>query len=102
MASRLSDYCVITSDNPRTEEPAQIILDILPAFAGIPEQSYQVVENRREAIGIALALARKDDIVLLAGKGHECYQILNEGIIHFDEREIVADFLNDKTQEPTQ
>lgn len=102
VAARLSDYCVITSDNPRTEEPAQIIRDILPAFSHIPEQSYQVVENRREAIGAALTLAQKNDIVLLAGKGHECYQILNDGVIHFDEREIVANFLNDKIQEPTQ
>ena len=102
VAARLSDYCVITSDNPRTEEPAQIIRDILPAFSHIPEQSYQVMENRREAIGAALTLAQENDIVLLAGKGHECYQILNDGVIHFDEREIVANFLNDKIQEPTQ
>ncbi len=102
IAAKLSDYCVITSDNPRTENPMQIIRDILPAFADVPEQTYQVVENRREAIGTALALAGEDDIVLLAGKGHECYQILNDGVIHFDEREIVADFLNNKTQEPTQ
>lgn len=96
VAAKLSDYCVITSDNPRTEDPAQIIRDILPAFADVPKQSYLVVENRREAIGAALALAQANDIVLLAGKGHECYQILNDGVIHFDEREIVADFLNDE------
>lgn len=92
-AQTLSDYCIITSDNPRSEPPDDIINDILPAFACASPQTYQVIENRRRAIETALSLAGRDDIVLLAGKGHECYQVLADGVIHFDEREIVKDFL---------
>ena len=75
IAAELSDFCVVTSDNPRSDTP------------------YVVVENRREAIKWALEHAEKDDIILLAGKGHETYQILPTGTIHFDEREVVADIL---------
>lgn len=96
VAAELSDYSIITSDNPRSEDPAAIIRDILPAFAKTSPSAFQVVENRRAAIEAALMLAQKDDIVLLAGKGHECYQILGEGVIHFDEREIVKDFLENR------
>lgn len=90
VATQMSDYCVITSDNPRTEAPSKIIDDILK---GVKKTScpYKVIENRREAIHYALSIAKKDDIVLLAGKGHEPYQILASGTIHFDEREIVAE-----------
>jgi len=91
MAAKLSDFVVVTSDNPRTEPPAQIIEDIMPGFAGYDIQKV-VVENRREAIEYALSIAEKDDIVLLAGKGHETYQILSNETIHFDEREIIEDY----------
>lgn len=92
-ARQLSDYCIITSDNPRSEPPAEIINDILPAFADASPQTYRVVENRKNAIETALTLAGRNDIVLLAGKGHECYQVLAHGVIGFDERKIVQDFL---------
>lgn len=85
-----SDYTVITSDNPRTESPAKIIDEIV---SGVKGDNYTVIENRKEAIGYALKIARENDIVLLAGKGHETYQILKEGKIHFDEREIVKEIL---------
>ncbi len=85
-----SDYAVVTSDNPRSENPASIIEDILPGMKGA---DYKVVENRRDAIEYAISIAKTDDIVLLAGKGHETYQILNDGTIHFDEREVVAEIL---------
>ncbi len=93
IAGELSDFCVVTSDNPRTENPAAIIEDIL---AGIKETDceYKVVENRFGAIEFALDNARKDDIILLAGKGHELYQILNDRTIVFDEREIVLKLID--------
>ena len=90
IGTRLSDIAVITSDNPRTEEPKKIIDDIL---AGVKEGNYKVMPDRREAIGYALSIAQKGDIVLLLGKGQETYQILGKEKIHFDEREIVKEFL---------
>ena len=92
IAAELSDFCVVTSDNPRSENPSKIIEDILEGIKGV-STPYVVVENRREAIKWALEHAEKDDIILLAGKGHETYQILPTGTIHFDEREVVADIL---------
>lgn len=94
IASRLSDFCIVTSDNPRSENPSEIIKDIL---AGMQNCStpYEVVENRKEAIRFAIENAKKDDIILLAGKGHETYQIFPTGTIHFDEREVVAEILGE-------
>ena len=92
IAAELSDFCVVTSDNPRSENPSKIIEDILEGMKGV-STPYVVVENRREAIKWALENAQKDDIILLAGKGHETYQILPTGTIHFNEREVVADIL---------
>lgn len=88
----LSDFAVITSDNPRTEEPSAIISDIL---AGVkePKDRYVVIENRKEAIGWAINNARPGDVIVLAGKGHETYQIIGKVKNHFDEREVVAEFL---------
>ena len=91
-AARYSDYLIVTSDNPRTEDPAGILRDILVGLEGI-DIPHTVIENRREAIGYALAHAQKDDLILLAGKGHENYQILNTGTIRFDEKEIVKELL---------
>lgn len=92
IAAELSDFCIVTSDNPRSENPAQIIDDILVGMEGI-STPYVVVENRKEAIRWALEHGEKDDIILLAGKGHETYQILPTGTIHFDEREVIAEIL---------
>lgn len=94
IAAELSDYCVVTSDNPRSENPSMIIKDILEGMKGV-STPYTVVENRKEAIRWAMENAHKDDIILLAGKGHETYQILPTGTIHFDEREAVAKILED-------
>lgn len=95
IAGKLSDICIVTSDNPRTEDPESIIKDILPGVekSGV---DFKVITNRKEAIKAALSIAGKDDIVLIAGKGHETYQVLKQGKIHFDEREIVRDILNEK------
>ena len=85
----LSDIGIITSDNPRTEKPSAIIEDILE---GVEEEDgeYIVVEERREAIRYAMDIAKKDDIIILAGKGHETYQEINGVKYHLDEREEVA------------
>jgi UDP-N-acetylmuramoyl-L-alanyl-D-glutamate--2,6-diaminopimelate ligase len=92
MAGELADFCIVTSDNPRTEDPMGIIAMIEPAVkeTGTP---YVVIENRAEAIYYALDNAQKDDVIVLAGKGHETYQILNSSTIDFDEREIVKNHL---------
>ncbi len=89
IAARYADFVVITSDNPRSENPTEIINDILVGLDG-SVTPYKVIENRIEAIKYAVSIAQPKDIVVLAGKGHETYQILNTGTIHLDEREIVA------------
>ena len=85
----LSDIAIITSDNPRTEDPMAIIRDIL---AGVKKEygEYIVMEDRRKAIRYAMDIAEKDDIIILAGKGHETYQDIGGHKYHLDEREEVA------------
>ena len=87
-----ADFAIITSDNPRTENPSKIIDDILEGTKGY-NTPYIVIENRKEAIYWAIEHAQPNDVILLAGKGHETYQILDTGTIHFDEREVVAEAL---------
>ncbi len=92
IAARLADFVVVTSDNPRTEEPMSIIEDILKGINDY-KTPYKVIENRADAINYVVKNAQKDDIIILAGKGHETYQILNTGKIHLDEREIILEAL---------
>ncbi len=94
VAAKLSDLCIVTSDNPRTENPSQIIKDIVVGFKD-SKTPYVVIENRIEAIKYAINNASEGDIIVLAGKGHETYQILNTGKIHLDEREIVKEALEE-------
>ena len=85
IAEELADVVIVTSDNPRSEEPQQIITDIL---AGLKSVNEVIVEPDRElAIKEAHKIARENDVVLIAGKGHEDYQILANETIHFDDRE---------------
>lgn len=95
IAGRYSDYTLITSDNPRCEEPFGIIGDI---FEGIKETEgrYCIVPDRKMAIAHALSMAEKGDVILLAGKGQEDYQIIGKEKIHFDEREIVKEYIKQK------
>ena len=94
IAAEHSDFVVVTSDNPRTEKPADIINGILAGMEDTKTQ-YCVIENRKEAIYWVLENAKPDDVIILAGKGHETYQIFGKEKIHFDEREVVAEyFLN--------
>ena len=92
IAVRYADYVIVTSDNPRSEDPSMIIKDILEGTNG-SSTPVKVIENRIEAIKYAISIAQKDDIIVLAGKGHETYQILNTSTIHLDEREIVREAL---------
>jgi UDP-N-acetylmuramoyl-L-alanyl-D-glutamate--2,6-diaminopimelate ligase len=91
-AAQYSDFLIVTSDNPRTEDPSAIIQEILVGLEDtkIP---YEVIENRKEAIGFAIRNALPGDLILLAGKGHEDYQIIGKEKHHFDEKEIVKEFL---------
>lgn len=95
-AGTLSDYCVLTSDNPRSEDPYRILLDVevgLQRAGKSKEEDYVVIENREEAIRHAIERAKKGDLVMIAGKGHEDYQILADKTIHFDDREVAASAL---------
>jgi UDP-N-acetylmuramoyl-L-alanyl-D-glutamate--2,6-diaminopimelate ligase len=105
IAARLSDLLVLTSDNPRTEEPLRIMAEIedgiqKAAFNRLgddstqTERGYWVQEDRRAAIRIALRAAQRGDLVLIAGKGHEDYQILGTTKIHFDDREVAREELS--------
>ena len=93
VSGELADFTIITSDNPRTEDPEVIVQDVEAGIKGITDQ-YVVIVDRIEAIEYAIKMAKKDDIVVLAGKGHETYQIIGHEKIHFDEKEIVLDILN--------
>jgi UDP-N-acetylmuramoyl-L-alanyl-D-glutamate--2,6-diaminopimelate ligase len=88
VAGRLADRVVVTSDNPRQEDPQAIIADIVAGFdPGFTD--YRTEPDRRAAIGLALDMAVAGDVVLIAGKGHEDYQIFKERTIHFDDVEVV-------------
>ena len=95
IAAKLADFCVVTSDNPRTEDPKAIIDDILEGMKGT-KTSMQVIVDRPEAIRWAMAHAKKDDVIVLMGKGHETYREVNHVKHHMDEREIVAAFFDNK------
>ena len=90
IADLLADSVIVTSDNPRTEDPESIIHQILPGFK---KKNYQVIVDRKKAIHQALKMANPGDIVLIAGKGHEQYQIFKDKTIEFNERLICVEFL---------
>ena len=96
VASENSDLVVVTSDNPRTEQPEKIIEEITAGLTG-SKTPYHVICDRVEAIHWVLDNAHKDDVILLAGKGHEDYQVIGHEKHHMDEREIVADYLKEKS-----
>ena len=94
---QLADNLVVTSDNPRTEDPELIIDEIFTALVNVPEgKTVARLSDRREAIEYALAKAGPEDVILIAGKGHENYQILKDRTIHFDDREVVMEYWSEK------
>ena len=95
ISQKLSDICIVTSDNPRTEDPKLIINDILKGLDESKE-NYKVVIDRKEAIKEAIEIAQEGDVVLIAGKGHENYQIIGKVKHHFDDKEIANEFLGNK------
>ena len=98
IAAEFGDTIFVTSDNPRTENPNQIVKDVeVGVKEGLREGStYEVVVDRKEAIKKAVRSARTGDIVIIAGKGHEDYQILKDRTIHFDDREVAREALKEK------
>jgi UDP-N-acetylmuramoyl-L-alanyl-D-glutamate--2,6-diaminopimelate ligase len=92
-AGSLSDVVILTSDNPRTEDPERILAD---AEVGLQNtgKPYRKISDRREAIHHAVAQARSQDLVLIAGKGHEDYQIIGRDVFKFDDREVALEALD--------
>ena len=100
LASLLSDYVVLTSDNPRSEDPQDIVHQIKAGF--VPGFSdYHVAVGREHAIHHALSIARSDDVVLIAGKGHETYQIFRDVTVPFSDREVVEHWFTQSTKTVT-
>jgi len=96
VATRLADFCIVTSDNPRTEDPHRILLDIEVGMQHVGKKKgddYFVIEDRAEAIARAIQIAKPGDFVMIAGKGHEDYQIIGSTKIHFDDREVARNLL---------
>ena len=91
IATNHADLAIITSDNPRSEEPLRIIEDIKKGINGKP---HKVIENRKEAIFEAVKLVGENDVLLVAGKGHEDYQIIGNNTHHFSDREVIEEALN--------
>ncbi|HHV61822.1 MAG TPA: UDP-N-acetylmuramoyl-L-alanyl-D-glutamate--2,6-diaminopimelate ligase [Firmicutes bacterium] len=98
IAARLADYVIITSDNPRSEDPASICAEIEAGVRAVREngEEYEVIVDRRSAIERAINLAGRGDIVIIAGKGHETYQIFRDRTIHFDDREVAREILEER------
>lgn len=97
LAAQYAEVVIATSDNPRSEDPISILREI---EAGIqetiqPNASYEVIVDRRVAIAKALSLAQPGDVVVIAGKGHETYQVLRDQVIHFDDREVVREIIRE-------
>ena len=98
IAENLADVCIVTSDNPRTEEPETIIADILSGMEAPDGETLVVEPDRRKAIRAGLSMAKAGDVLVLAGKGHETYQEIDGVKHHLDEREEVADFFRERNK----
>jgi len=99
IASKMSDFVFITSDNPRTEDPCQIILDIETGIKKSNKENYKVVVDRESAIKEAVMMASKNDIILIAGKGHETYQIIGTEKINFNDIEVAKKYIDIKKKQ---
>lgn len=99
IATTYADQTVLTSDNPRSEEPQAIIDDMLAGLTGVDQDRYTAVVDRREAIRCAVSQARPGDVILIAGKGHETYQIIKDQVLPFDDREVAREAIATYNQE---
>ena len=93
-SSKLADFTIVTSDNPRDEDPKAIMEDILVGIKKA-DGEYVTIEDRKEAIAYALLNAKEGDIIVLAGKGHEDYQIIRGKKLHMDERELIQEIIKE-------
>ena len=93
ISSELSDYIIITSDNPRTEEPMKIIEEIIQGIKDTSSSVLEIIPDRKSAIKRAIELAKKNDMVMILGKGHETYQVLKDTVVPFDDREVAKEIL---------
>jgi len=91
IATKYADISVLTSDNPRSEEPAAIIADMAAGLAAVEDSRYVQIVDRREAIQYAIRHAQPNDCILIAGKGHETYQIIKDQVLPFDDREVAKE-----------
>lgn len=108
IAAKYSDIVIVTSDNPRSEDPEAICREIEPGVAkgmnspeGYRIKDYRIQVDRRKAIAMAISLAKPGDTVVIAGKGHETYQIFRDRTIHFDDREVAREFLSQLERTPS-
>lgn len=98
IAAQYSDFCIVTSDNPRSEDPEAIIDDIIPGLSEVENSHYAKIVDRREAIHQAICLAKKGDLVIIAGKGHETYQLIKDQVLDFDDRLVAEEFLRGRLE----
>lgn len=96
IAGHLADVSILTSDNPRGEDPESIVREIEAGIADVADARYEVVIDRRQAVRRALMMSGVGDVVVIAGKGHENYQVVGDRVIHFDDREEVEEFYKEK------
>jgi UDP-N-acetylmuramoyl-L-alanyl-D-glutamate--2,6-diaminopimelate ligase len=93
IAAQWSDFSIVTSDNPRSEEPEAIIDEIVPGLDTVENSHYAKIVDRRDAIDHALRLAKPGDLVIIAGKGHETYQLVKDQVLDFDDRKVAREIL---------
>lgn len=93
VSGKLADYTIVTSDNPRTEDPELIVKDIEEGISKVTDQ-YEVIVDRTEAIKKAIEMATPEDLVVFAGKGHETYQEINHVKHPYDERIIIKEIID--------
>jgi UDP-N-acetylmuramoyl-L-alanyl-D-glutamate--2,6-diaminopimelate ligase len=96
ISGQLCDLSILTSDNPRSEEPRDIIAQVEAGIRDVPDVRYEVIPDRREAIGRALECAQPGDLVVIAGKGHETYQIIGDQVLDFDDYQVAYQLLSNE------
>ena len=101
MMRNREDFAIITNDNPRDEEPEAIAREAEQGFIqlGLPNERYEIIPDRKSAIRRALNMAGKDDLVIIAGKGHEDYQIVGKNVLHFDDRETARELWKERNSD---
>ena len=94
IACQEASYAILTSDNPRSEDPLAILKDMEAGVTG--EQNYTIIADRKEAIRFAINQAKPGDVILIAGKGHETYQIIGSEVLDFDDRLVAKEAIEER------